>query len=229
MKHLRRGSTLLLIACIPAIPLLFSGCVSNTLQEIREADTGILSHESIAVLGRRDTRRDQTETAFMDCLVDKTSSGSKSVNVISNDEFVDQFFPWFEPRTAPLDISDMTRILKEERISEKLDEIHLRYIVWIDGTTQRTDQGGTVQCAVATGGVPACFGFLTWEAGSNYEATIWDIRKGVSAGKVSSEAKGTSFVPAIIVPLPFVARTQASACVAMSKQLKEFIDPDPSE
>ena len=229
MKHLKKGSTVLLIACIPLIPLLFSGCVSNTLQEIREADTGILPHETIAVLGRKDSRKDQTESAFIDCLVDKTSSGSKSVNVISNEEFVDQFFPWFEPRTAPLEVGDMTNILKQDKITQKVDEINLRYIVWVDGTTQRTDQGGTVQCAVATGGVPACFGFLTLEAGSNYEATIWDIHSGVSAGKVSSEAKGMSFVPAIIVPLPFIARTQAAACVAMSKQLKEFIDPEPSK
>ncbi len=229
MKHIRRGSTLLLIVCIPAIPVLFSGCVSNTLQQIREADTGILAHESIAVLSRKDTRRDQTETAFIDCLVDKTASGSKSVNVISNEEFVDQFFPWFEPRTAPLEVSDMKNVLKQEKISQKLDEINLRYIVWVDGTTERTDQGGTVHCAVATGGVPACFGFLTWEAGSSYEANVWDIREGVSAGKISSEAKGMSFVPAIIVPLPFIARTQAHACVAMSKQLKEFLAPDAPE
>ena len=226
--HLKRYSVLL-SACVLTTLVLTSGCVSTTLQEVREASTGIASHETVAVLGRKDQRRDMTETAFVDCVIDKTSSGKKAVTVISNDEFIDEFFPWFEPSTAPLDVSDMKTIMKNENVAKKLDDLNVRYMVWVDGTTERTDQSGTVQCAVATGGVPACFGFLTWEAGSNYEATVWDIEQGVSAGKVSSESKGMSFVPAIIVPLPFIARTQVHACTSMAKQLKEFISPDPAE
>lgn len=203
-----------------------SGCVTITQQQVRDADTGIESDEVIAVLGRKFHSRDETESSFLECVAEKTSIGPNGVQVISHDEFVDELFPWFEPRTAPLDIDDMKNLFNRELIARKLREKQVRYIVWIEGTTERTEQGGTLNCAVATGGVPACFGFLSWEAGSNYEATLWDINEGLTAGKLSSEAKGRSFVPAIIIPLPFIARTQAHACTNLSKQLKDFIDPE---
>ena len=213
----------LMTVCVLLGFVLLPGCVSTTLQEVRESDTGIASHESIAILGRRHQTRNETESYFVECVAEKTSSGSDAVQVVTDQQFVDAFFPWFEPRTAPSDVADMKSLVMNPKVEQRIEEMGVRYVVWIEGSTQRTEQAGTVQCAVATGGVPACFGFLSWEAGSNYEATIWDVRKGVSAGKVSSEAKGTSFVPAIIVPLPFIARTQSHACATMSEQLKEFI------
>lgn len=226
MKNSKTALTTLVTACLLAGAMLMPGCVSITQQQVRDAATGIESDEAIAVLGRKFHSRDETESGFLDCVAEKTSIGSNGVRVISHDEFVDELFPWFEPRTAPLDIADMKNLFARELIAKKLREKQVRYIVWIEGTTERTEQGGTLNCAVATGGVPACFGFLSWEAGSNYEATIWDINEGLTAGKLSSEAKGQSFVPAIIIPLPFIARTQAHACTNLSKQLKAFIDPE---
>ncbi|MXW52720.1 MAG: hypothetical protein F4X44_11235 [Gammaproteobacteria bacterium] len=223
MKNSRKAFTTLAAACVFLGVALMPGCVSTTMQQVRDADTGIESNEAIAVLGRKFLSRDETESGFLDCVAEKSSSGANSLKVIPHEEFVDHLFPWFEPRTAPLDIVDMKNLVKNETIAQRLDDKDVRYIVWIEGTTERAEQGGTLNCAVATGGVPACFGFLSWEAESNYEAIVWDIRRSVTAGKVSSEARGMSFVPAIIIPIPFIARTQAHACTHMSKQLKQFI------
>ncbi len=77
-------------------------------------------------------------------------------------------------------------------------------------------------CSISVTGA-GCFGFLSWENDSSYEATIWDIKSGNSVGKVSSDANGTSFMPAVIVPIPFIARVQTGACNSMSDQLKTFI------
>ena len=53
-----------------------------------------------------------------------------------------------------------------------------------------------------------CFGLAWWENDSSYEAAIWDIRDGKSAGAVSADVKGTSVIPAVIVPVPLIfART----------------------
>lgn len=199
------------------------GCVSLTQQQFREAETGILEHESIAILRRKYNRRNETEESFIDCLFEQTSSKEGAIKVISDREFVDALFPWMENRTAPRKVEDMSSLYENELVRDKLEALDTRYIVWVDGTTQRTDQSGSVQCAVATGGVPACFGFLTWEADSSYEATVWDVSRGIVAGRISAESKGVSFVPAIIVPIPFIARTQASACISLATQLKGFI------
>ena len=210
--------------------LLLPGCVSMTQQQFREADTGIEEGEVIAILRRKYRTRNETEESFIDCLTKETASGKGAIEVMADKEFVNALFPWFENRTAPRNIEQMAKVFENDNIRETLENIDARYIVWVDGTTQRTDQSGSVQCAVATGGIPACFGFLTWEAGSNYEATIWDIERGITAGRLSAEAKGMSFVPAIVVPLPFVARTQQRACNSLAAQLKDFIaGKDPVE
>ena len=204
--------------------LSVQGCVSTTQEEIRQADTGIGEDEVIAILRRARLSGDETEQDFLDCVVARTSNGSDGLEVISNQAFVDALYPWFEWRTAPNDVRDMEQYSRIDKIKHRLETMGVRYIVWIDGITKRENQNGSVQCAVATGGIPACFGFLSWRAESLYEAVIWDIERGISVGKLSAESKGMSFVPAIVIPIPFIARTQSSACASLANQLKDFID-----
>ena len=144
--------------------------------------------------------------------------------MISNQEFIDTFYPWFEARIAPTEVEDLQNIAHNEKIKDRLESLGIRYLVWIDGSTSRINQNGSVQCAVATGGIPACFGFLSWRAESVYEAVIWDVERNISVGKLSAESKGMSFVPAVVIPIPFIARTQSSACASLADQLKEFIE-----
>lgn len=226
-KHLQTLSV-----CTATLTLLvLTGCVSTTLQQIRETSSEIRANESIAILGRLHKTKDETEIDFVDCVADRTGAGLDSLNVIQPQEFLDVFFPWFEPRTAPRETTELLQFLDTPILVNRFRNVGLRYIVWIEGQTQRVDQSGTMQCAIATGGVPACFGFLSWDGESNYEATVWDIEQGTTVGKLSSEASGTSFVPAIVVPVPFIARVQATACRSLADQLKNFIagtDPVPS-
>lgn len=200
-----------------------TGCVSSTIQQVRQGETGIQGNEAIAILGRRHKNRDETRQNFVECVTDKASTGSEAISVINDKAFLDSLFPWFEPRTAPLELNELERLVARPEIAQRIKEIGVRYIVWIEGTTERRDQSGTLQCALASGGLPACFGFLSWEGASDYEATIWDISNQISVGKLSSEARGVSFVPAVIVPLPFIARVQASACSTLADQIKSFI------
>lgn len=200
-----------------------TGCVSSTIQQVRQGETGILGDEAIAILGRRHKNRDETKQSFVQCVANKSASGSQSIQVVEESTFLDALFPWFEPRTAPLDLAELDRLVARPEVSRKIKDIGVKYIVWIEGTTERRDQAGTLQCAVASGGLPACFGFLSWEGNADYEATIWDISNQVSVGKLSSEATGVSFIPAVIVPLPFIARVQASACTTLADQIKSFI------
>lgn len=216
---IRRLAGILVLTAVVAA----TGCVSSTIQQVRQGETGILGSEAIAILSRRNTTRDETRRSFVQCVANKTATGSKSMSVIHDQEFLDALFPWFEPRTAPLELAELGKLVARPEVSNRINEIGVRYIVWIEGTTERRDQAGTLQCAVASGGIPACFGFLSWEGAADYEATIWDISKQANVGKLSSEATGVSFIPAVIVPLPFIARVQASACSTLANQIKTFI------
>ncbi|NJN52678.1 MAG: hypothetical protein HC809_13890 [Gammaproteobacteria bacterium] len=174
------------------------------------------------VLGRHHKGGEDIEDNFVDCVSDNLNGGSKKLAVIREDAFVDALFPWFEPRTAPLNTSDLPEIIAHPLLSERLDSIGVRYVVWVEGATQRTDSLGSMACSAGPTGA-ACFGFLSWEDDSFYEAAIWDIKSGAQVGKVSSDAVGTSYVPAVILPVPFLARVQNSACNSLAAQLKLFI------
>ena len=200
-----------------------AGCVTATVQEVREAHTGIGEDDRVVVLGRRHKSRNETETDFIDCVSEQITRKSDGVNVMSESEFVDAVFPWFEPRTAPLDVSDLSNVISRPLVAERIEEIGVRYLVWIEGNTERSSESGRLTCNIISGAIPACIGFLTWDSDSNYEASIWDVKTGVHAGRVSAEASGTSFVPAVIVPIPIIAQVRQSACTGLSDQLRAFL------
>lgn len=204
---------------------MLGGCgVQSTVQEVRQAQTDLGDH-SIVILSRKHKTQGETEDDFVTCVSQSVNSGERSLPVLSEQEFVDATFPWFEPRTAPLTLGDLAKVINRPLIAERIQEIGVRYLVWIEGTTQRSDEGGTLQCTVVTGGIPACFGFLSWENGADYQASVWDVHRGMSVGTLSSEATGTSFVPAVVVPLPFIARVRQKACANLSEQIKGFLGP----
>jgi len=206
-----------------AASLLVAGCVTSTVQEVREGNTGILATDSVVVLGRRTRPTNaETELDFVTCVSKNMGGGNDKINVIAEQEFLDAMFPWFEPRTAPVHTSDLPQLIGQAPLAERLNQIGLRYLVWIDGATQRTESSGSLTCSVSAAGA-GCFGFLTWENDSSYEASIWDVRTGESVGKISSDAVGTSYMPAVIVPLPIIAPVRSSACSTMADQLKAFL------
>jgi hypothetical protein len=211
---------------LPVLVLVISmsgGCVTATVQQVREAATGIADTDAIVVLGRKSRpTSDETEINFVRCVGDKMGRGSRGMNVISESEFRDAVFPWFEPRTAPANTADLPELMATPVLEKRLRELGLKYLVWIDGSTVRTDSAGSMTCSVTTAGA-GCFGFLTWEHDSSYEATVWDVQSGSAVGRVSTDALGTSYMPAVVLPVPLIARVQNSACNSLADQLKMFI------
>jgi len=139
---------------------------------------------------------------------------------------VDALFPWFEPRTAPADIKALPALMKKPKVTEYIRANNVRYIIWVDGDTDKIDGGGSLSCAIGPGG-GGCFGFAWWQKDGNYEASIWDLQGLENVGTVSTAVKGTSFMPAIVIPIPLIARTQAKACKGLAEELALFIiDPE---
>ena len=198
------------------------GCVTARVEEIREGHTEMATGDTIAVLGKRDRpSATETEFDFVDC-VSSNMGGGDGVTVIPDRTFRDTLFPWFEPRTAPANTRDLPELIGHPIFVERLANLGVKYLVWIEGSTRRTDSAGTMSCTVSPAG-GGCFGFLTWENDSEYEASVWDIKQGRTVGKVSSDAVGTSYMPALIVPVPIIARVKNSACTSLADQLKTFL------
>ena len=216
-RFLKKVTGLLIFA------LSLANCTSTTIDEFRQGETGIESDESIVILGRRQASDYETRADFVDCVGDQVNSGSDSINVVPEQEFVDALFPWFEPRTAPLRTQDLERLMAEEIVAEKIDEFGIRYIVWVDGFTETTGRSGSISCAIGPGG-GGCFGFGSWEDDSEFDARIWDVDGFTSVGTISTDATGQSYLPAVVVPIPLLARVEANACSSLANQLKSFVN-----
>ncbi len=205
----------------PLLLLALTACTTVRVDEHRVTQSVIHGDEKIVVLGRRHASDYETEPTLVSCIGDLVESGETDVEVIDEQAFLDDFYPWFEPRYAPMRAKDMRRFLKNQELIKALDEKNVRYIVWVDGNTETTDSAGSIGCSISAGGA-GCFGFGTWDKESEYEAEIWDYQTRKELGQISVDAAGTSYMPALIVPIPIIARVQANACKGIGTQLRTF-------
>lgn len=213
----RQAKVLLIVSALAS-----AGCMTTRVEETRDVSTGIKKGESVVILASSYHSTNPAEDSFIECLSDAVQGGRTGLTLHPASEFRDALFPWLEPRTAPTGVDDLPDLLRRPGVRERVQERDIRYIIWIEGDTERKTGGGSLSCAAGPGAA-ACFGLAWWENLSSYEATVWDLDDGIASGKVSTSVNGTSVVPALIVPLPFIARTQAAACKGLSKQLRSFI------
>lgn len=209
-----------IVASLACVAL--SGCVTARLDDSKSATTGIAEGEAIVVMAKSYHLGNETEASFTECVGKALARGSEGLRVLPNDQFIDSLFPWFEPRTAPADAAGLPKLMAQPGVADRINENGVRYVVWLDGETDRTNGGGSLSCAAGPGG-GGCFGFAWWETDSNYEASVWDLKHLQSAGTVSADVSGTSYLPAIVIPIPLIARTQAAACKNLADSLHGFI------
>ena len=204
---------------------LLGGCVTQRVENVRETATGISEGEGIVIMAKSYHLGNETEAKFISCVGESVGRGRSGLRVIPNNEFVDALFPWFEPRTAPAETKGLPILMSRPGVAERIKEKGVRYVVWLDGDTDKVAGGGSMSCAAGPGG-GGCFGFAWWQNDANYEASVWDLSGLEDAGTVSADVSGTSFLPAIVVPIPLIARARAKACNALADQLKLFIVAD---
>ena len=217
--------TMFRIPFILAAATLGSGCITSTVLDARTSNTGISADESIVIMAKSYHLGNETERKYIRCVEDKLARGRDGLNVIPHDEFVDSLFPWFEPRTAPAETKNLARLMDRPGVAETIAAHGVRYIVWLDGDTDRVAGGGSLSCAAGPGG-GGCFGFAWWQKDADYDAAVWDLQHLESSGTISADVSGTSFMPALVIPVPLIARTQARACKALARQLHDFIVQD---
>jgi hypothetical protein len=240
-RNVGRPARRAIVACVGVLALA-SGCMTAKVDETRQVASAIQANESVVVLKKPQLEGMGTEEKFVDCIQENlggmlvhpedgqsaNKSKSKGIvpfNIYGEQEFADALFPWFEPSTAPANAAGLRSLLERPGVTERLTEIGVRYVVWLDGTTQRTDGGGSVACAIGPGG-GGCFGVGWWEKQSGYVASVWDLRTGTELGSVSADVTGTSVLIGAVAPIPIITPVQRTACHRLSDQLRSFLVGD---
>lgn len=215
----RRRSLLLPLL---AAPLLASCGVTSRMEPYKQTNAVINDDEHVVILARKHHANREAEQEFIDCISSSLSRGQEGLNVHASTEFEDKMYPWFEPSTAPLSTDDLTQLLEKPGVMEQVRDTGVRFVIWLDGSTDRVASGGGITCAAGVGGA-GCMGLAWWEDDARYDATVWDIKELSSAGTIHADVKGRSVMPAIVIPLPFIARPQAAACRGLTEQIRQFL------
>ena len=204
---------------------MLSGCVTSRIEQSRDAVTGIASDEAMVLLGRASYNEKQTEESFTDCIADVLNKGDQSIRLIAQQQFKDDLYPWFEPRTAPTSADELGRLFAQPGVKARIDDANVRYLAWIDGDTVTIDSGGSMSCTISSFG-GGCFGMSYWEEDASYEASIWDLKAMTSTGQISADATGTSYLAGVVLPIPILASPGNAACEGLAEQLRSFIQGD---
>lgn len=214
---LRLGANVL--AALPAL-LLMASCSISRVEVVRHHEIETQNPQSVVILSTASAPATQPEAGFLECL--GSAVDDEQLTVYGQQHFRDTLFPWFEPRTAPTTLAELSALLARAPVAAKLRSTGVRYLVWVGGDTQTTDGGGGISCGLAPSG-GGCIGFAWWDRDSTYEAVVWDLQRQWSVGAVSAEVSGTSYLPAVIIPIPLIARTRAVACRSLGEQLGELL------
>ena len=202
---------------------ILCGCsVTSRLEPYKQTDAVLGEDDRVVILPRRHHASHEAERSFIDCVSNGLAQGDEGLGVHISTIFEDRLYPWFEPSTAPLSIDDFSELLKKPGVHEQVRLSKVRFIIWLDGSTDRVASGGAISCAASPYGA-GCMGLAWWEDDARYDATIWDIRDLSSAGTIYADYNGRSVVPALIIPIPLIARPQAQACRGLTEQLKQFL------
>lgn len=219
---------------------LAGGCMTSKVDETRQVATSIQANESIVLLKKPQLEGVGTEEAFLDCVQERlggqlvhpeegqsarASTARVPFKIYGEQEFTDALFPWFEPSTAPANAAGLKVLLQRPGVTERLQEIGVRYVVWLDGNTKKTDGGGSVACAASPGGA-GCIGVGWWEKESGYVASVWDMQTAAEIGQVTADVTGTSVLIGAIAPIPIITPVRRKACDRLSEQLRSFLSGD---
>jgi hypothetical protein len=204
------------------ITTLISSCTTSRLEQQVNLPLNLNEGESVVVISNSYHSGNQTEYDFIQCVNKSLSKKQDYFNLIQTEYFQNMLYPWLEPRTAPQTPEDLSEFLSRDLVRGTLETHNIKYLINISGETNTNSSSGALSCAAGPGG-GGCFGLAWWDDTSSYSASVWDIAQQSSVGSVSATVSGTSVIPALIIPIPIIARTKSSACDGLVTQLLSFL------
>jgi hypothetical protein len=204
------------------VPLIGACGITARIEPYKQSDAVIAEGEHVVVLARKQHSNHEAEEDFVQCVSDGLAKGDEGLDVHASKEFEDKLYPWFEPSTAPLSTEDLSALLQRPGVLDQVKSTGVRYLLWLDGSTDRTASGGGITCAAGVGGA-GCMGLAWWEDDSRYDVTVWDIQDLESEGTIHADYKGRSVMPAIVIPIPLITRPQVHACRGLADQIRQFL------
>lgn len=154
------------------------------------------------------------------CLLKKIANDCPQTRLVPEDGVRDAFFPLMEPGTQPATAEEFAALLARADVKARLRK-RLDFLLAFSGGTEEDTRGG-VLCGAGYGG-GGCFGLAWINKETRIDVVIWDIDQAVPVEAPTTLVEGTTWVPALLLPIPIVAMTESDACRDMGRQIVDFI------
>lgn len=161
---------------------------------------------------------------LQECLTGKLASACPESIFVAPESIRDSLFPLMEPATQPVSEEAFTALLARNDVQSRLVK-RIDYLVTFTGGTAEEVKGG-IACGGGFG-AGGCLGFAWINKDTRIRVVIWDLQEPTLPSHQDTRIEGTTWIPAIILPIPLPARTEAEACEDMSRQILEFIRSSP--
>jgi hypothetical protein len=160
--------------------------------------------------------------AAVECVGNRLLTLNPPVEIVLAESIRFEFFPWLEPSTAPATVEDLRKLIFQPAIEQKMRALGVRYLLSIQGGTSTSIPGGGILCG-GSGMAAGCFGFAYGSHESSFTATIVDLQSEEQPQDVKSKETSGVYVPAFVLPIPFLAPTEAAACERLAKDVHDVI------
>lgn len=199
----RHGTLLALLLIAPVLGVT-EGCANPQSSIVEERPL------AVAVISVSATDEDLSE-----CVSKPLQRHIPSLRFVAGKDFSTALFPWFEQSVAPRDEEALSRLLAKPLVRARIESLGVRYVVTVEGQTNRTGGGGCIEG-------PLCFG--SWKKATHLSGSILDLQREDVAGNVEAQQSGTSwFVLLGIFPLGAPALTESRACEEFAEAAAKFI------
>jgi hypothetical protein len=211
-------------ACILGLAAI--ACGTNTLSvrgERQVQETGIEPGEALTVVNASPATLDDV----LQCVENALYKEAPNLAFVSSSVFRDSLFPWFEPATAPDSVEDLTEVLGNPAVRQRIQAFGLRYVIAVSGETdENTDSWGGCFGGYAGAG---CVGGVLLNKKTDLAATILDVKYLRRISELAASGSGSSQAGMIvIVPYVTVNSTESSTCRVLAERIVQVLEGGPA-
>jgi hypothetical protein len=212
---------------------LLAACTTAVVREVRESSTGLGTGEAIAFLFERQFSLDAQrveESEIIGCISDAVRKAHPTLRIVLPDEFRRTVFPDLAPEAAPNTQEYIGLLLNHPTFKERVATLGIRYLISVVGVTAQTGQpavggiGGPGAAVLVIAG--------SWDRKSSLTASVLDLQRGRTAGKVEASALGHPWL-LIVFPSPLMigapAFTESRACRDLGEAIAKFVTSEETQ
>jgi hypothetical protein len=206
-----------IVILLSAMTLLVS-CSSIKSSGERLSATGIDAGDMIVIVPNlmADTD-DDFESSLAACIQEELKNLNTNSRYVPYHDFRSAIFGDLKQPDLPL-CNDIIKLASDDsKIKSKIEALDIRYLVCVSG--------GSYSSPPEASGVSGYGGgllILYWKKSSTAEAKVYDLRKLLCAGSLTSRAEDTGAV-GILPPLFIPAITESRACKQLGTEVSLFL------